>query len=467
MSAALQLVLPAVEEDDERPAGAFVQVLPGAVTQFCSEHGLDFDERALLEHLLDIADRATGVVRRCTLSGLARDLGLGPSGRRTLAARVDRLVEVGAVEWRPGQPGHIAVLVYRQLVRSGRGDRRAGYVQVVPAALDAAVARHDLDASARALLRRLLVDVDHRTRASRGSLRHLTAHYGLGRGRITAALCQLAAAGLVRQLADRVEIPAYEQLVRVAGAEDPPRPNRAGAAPESRAPRVQIARPTSLSDGEDQDLEPEQPSNAPAPCSDRPQGQGGSSTIPTEHSTLAALALALPTCARDELLSDPSQAPGRQALRRRLETLAATLGESEAVATIARDWPDRVDSPMALANNRAQRRLDEALQAAGTTVAVAELAQREAAKRRESALRGAANLGQVYAGAGYTADDVAESYPADQEARDRALAAFYAVTGGAVQLEARPEQPPEARRPAGRRPPSHWRRGGSGGPRRR
>ncbi|MGH9165319.1 MAG: hypothetical protein ACRDZW_07410, partial [Acidimicrobiales bacterium] len=80
-------------------SGAFVQVLPGAVTAFCLEQGLDFDERALLEHLLDVANRETGVVAGCTASGLARDLGFGPSGRRTLTDRLDRLVAAGAIEW--------------------------------------------------------------------------------------------------------------------------------------------------------------------------------------------------------------------------------------------------------------------------------------------------------------------------------------------------------------------------------
>ncbi|MCA1701806.1 MAG: hypothetical protein LC808_00460, partial [Actinobacteria bacterium] len=123
---ALQL-LPSVVPEDRRPGrtmsrpGSFLQVLPGAVTAFCLEHGLDFDERALLEHLLDTADRGNGVVERSTLSGLARDLGFGPSGRRTLADRLARLAAVGAVQWEPGsgcEPGRIEILVYRRLVRA-------------------------------------------------------------------------------------------------------------------------------------------------------------------------------------------------------------------------------------------------------------------------------------------------------------------------------------------------------------
>ncbi|HET7486512.1 MAG TPA: hypothetical protein VFJ85_01190 [Acidimicrobiales bacterium] len=432
---ALQL-LPADDEASTRslrPPGTFVQVLPGAVSAFCAEHGLDFDERALLEHLLDTAEHGSGVVHDCTLSGLARDLGLGPSGRRTLAARLGRLVSAHAIDWEPSwgsEPGRIEVLVYPRLVRGGRGDRRVGYVQVLPGALAGARARHDLSATAGALLRRLVVDVDHRTHVLTGSLRQLTTRYGLGRLRLTNALDELAAAGLLRRHPERLELPAYGDLVRLAAPPaDPctPRSDRAPAVPESRAPRVQNARPSSLLDGKDQDLEPKTPENTHAPIADLAQGQGPSLGNEARDSNLAALALALPEATHHELLADPAQAPGRQALRRRLERLVAAVGQADAVATVSRDWPKGVASPMALANSRAERRLVELAGASATGAAVAELAAQQATRRRSDALRGAGNLGRAWASAGATADDVAAEFAGDEEALETALGAFHAA----------------------------------------
>ena len=476
MTLALEL-LPSPEPETPGPSpppagGAFLQVLPGAVTAFCLEHGLDFDERALLEHLLDTADRGDAVVGRCTLSGLARDLGHGPSGRRTLAARLARLVAVGAIEWEPGSgcdPGRIEILVYRRLVRDGRGDRRAGYVQVVPGALAAAWARHDLTASARALLRRLVVDVDHRSHTLTGSVRQLTAHYGLGRQRLNSALGELVAAGLVRRLPERLELCAYDQLVRVAPApvERPgPRSDRAPTAPESRATRVQNARPSFLLDARDQDLEPESAREEHAAAPNATQGQGGGCTIDGADDNLATLALALPEPTHHELLADPAQAPGRQALRRRLEALVAELGQADAVATMARDWPEHVDSAMALANNRAQRRLSELTGSATTAAGVADLAARQAARRRLDALQGARNLGQAWANGGATAEDVAAQFAGDEEAREAALAAFHAVedtseTSGSECGPGRRDQGLQPKGAHGRRPGP-----GQGGPRR-
>ena len=458
---ALQL-LPAEDEGSIRslrPPGAFVQVLPGAVTAFCVEHGLDFDERALLEHLLDSADRDSGVVYGCTLSGLARDLGLGPSGRRTLAARLGRLVSAHAIAWEPSwgsEPGRIEILVYPRLVRGGRGDRRAGYVQVLPGALAAAWVRHDLTATARALLRRLVVDVDHRTHALTGSVRQLTARYGLGRLRLTNALDELAAAGLLRRLPERLELPGYGELVRLAAPAvdlSMPRSDRAEVAPESRAPRVQNARPSSPLDAKDQDLEPETPENTHAPTADSSQGQGRSFSNDAPDSNLAALALALPEATHHELLADPAQAPGRHALQRRLDRLVAELGQADAVATVSRDWPEDVASAMALANNRAERRLVELAGSNATAAGVADLAAKQAARRRADALMGARNLGGAWASAGAAAADVAAQFAGDEEAREAALAAFHAA---GVTSEAAATQPSRVRGsgPTARRGPT-------------
>ncbi|MGH9165942.1 MAG: hypothetical protein ACRDZW_10580, partial [Acidimicrobiales bacterium] len=341
------------------------------------------------------------------------------------------------IEWEPTwgcDPGRIDILVYHRLVRGGRGDRRAGYVQVLPGAVAAAWARHHLSVTARALLRRLVADVDHRTHALTGSLRQLTARYGLSRQRLTKALDELAAADLLGRLPDRIELRVYTDLVRLAAPVDlaEARSNRAAIAPESRAARVENARPSSPLDGTDQDLEPET-TRAPEPATaNSAQGQGGVGTIDDPDANLAALALALPPATHHELLADPAQAPGRQALRRRLDRLVATLGQADAVATMTRDWPDDVDSAMALANNRAERRLGELAGSTTTAAGVAALAAQQAARRRADALKGARNLGQAWASAGIAAEDVAAQFVGDEEAQQVALAAFHGAEGGPV-----------------------------------
>lgn len=446
--------------------GAFLQVLPGAVDAFCRERGLDFDERALLEHLVDSAERVTGVISDCTVTGLARALGLGPSGRRTTASRLDRLVAAAAIDWSRGsatEPGQIRILVHQDLVRKGRGDRRVGYVQVCPQALAEVAIGCALSATARALLRRLIIDVEHRSRTLSVSIRQLTARYGLGRRRMTAALEELADAGLIRRSTGDIHVLVYERVVRTPSspppmstnraaetpatarldraaetpatarldrATDAPRPSatarldRAATASKTREGRAQNARPTSLIDGRDIDLEPESVLQSRAPSA---TGQGqveGPCELQSEQSLLAALALALPVEVHQELLSDPTQGPGRQALQRRIARLAAQVGQDEAIAALAKGWPAQVGSAMALANDRAKRRLNELTTSSQTALAVAELVDAAAARRRTDALVGARNLGRAWAAAGATFDDVAETYTDDPEARQAALAAF-------------------------------------------
>lgn len=434
--------------------GAFIQVLPGAVDAFCRDRGLDFDERALLEHLVDSAERDTGVISDCTVTGLARALGLGPSGRRTTASRLDRLVAAAAIDWNRGsatEPGRIRILVHPDLVRKGRGDRRVGYVQVCPQALAEVAIGCALSPTARALLRRLVIDVDHRSRTLSVSIRQLTARYGMGRRRMTAALEELADAGLIRRSTGDIHVLVYERVVRTPSppppmstnraaetpatarldrATDAPmpsataRPDRAAAAFKTREGRAQNARPTSLIDGRDIDLEPESVLQSRAPSA---TGQGqveGPCELQSEQSLLAALALALPVEVHQELLSDPTQGPGRQALQRRIARLAAQVGQDEAIAALAKGWPAQVGSAMALANDRAKRRLNELTTSSQTALAVAELVDAAAARRRTDALVGARNLGRAWAAAGATFDDVAETYTDDPEARQAALAAF-------------------------------------------
>jgi hypothetical protein len=351
-----------------------------------------------------------------------------------MGSRLDRLAGAGAIQWEPSwgtYAGRIEILVHHQLVRAGRGDRRVGYIQIMPAPIAAAVARHRLSATAQAMLRRLLVEVDHRSRTVRGSVRQLTAHFGLGRPRFTAAVNELVVAGVVRRSGDAIHVCAYDQFVRAAPPQEAmrPRPDRASAAAESRGHRVQNARPSLLLEVKDEDPEPEHTVNPQAPLLSSVQVQVGSSAITPGGAALAALALALPVDTHHELLVDPGQLSGRQALRRRLAALAAQLGQADAVAGLAWDWPEGVASAMALANYRADRRLAELGTSAATAASVAELAAQAAARRRRDALAGARNLGRAWGSSGGTAEEVAAEFAGDEEALNAAMGAFRAAVG--------------------------------------
>jgi hypothetical protein len=88
------------------------------------------------------------------------------------------------------------------------------------------------------------------------------------------------------------------------------------------------------------------------------KGQETATPSPPGQALLDAVARAVPTCAaRHELLVDPDQAPGRATLRRRLAELELLIGFDAAVACITDEWPESVNSPMAFAIARADRRL--------------------------------------------------------------------------------------------------------------
>jgi hypothetical protein len=438
-----------------------VRILRAEVATYCRAHGLDFDERDLLEHLLDVADWRTGAVPGFTLTGLAADLRYGPSRRRTLGEQLDRLAAAGAIDadWSAGgaggRPGRMVVLVYAQLVAL-KGDARTGWVGVRPDALADYASGHGLSGDARALLRLLLVLVDpwRRSLDGRGTL-------GLGRRRRQRLLGELVDAGAVRCGPDCLQVLVYEQLVegarRIVG-NGPAEPDRAEPMTRSRGADDQIARtsdqiarrfdqiarttsgfaPLELPEVSDLTPEPEALSrptvvevhgvgedfragvfDQPPKGQEPPPGPG--------DELLAAIARAAPASARRELLADVDQVPGRIALRSLLTRLEAQVGFDAAVSCVAGEWPVGRHSAMAHAISRAKRRVEGApivTGPAGHQVdCVDELNPLERRRRR---LAGAASLGRNWAAAGVDEAEVCAHFD-DPEERAAALAAARAV----------------------------------------
>jgi hypothetical protein len=210
---------PADDVTPPPPPGRFVQVMAGELARFADAHDLGFDDRSLLEHLLLAADHRSGMIAPFSLTDLARDLGLGPSGRRTLGGRLRRLEAVGAVTWaRGGRSGRLEILVYGRLVHAGASDPRRGFVQIVPAALAELAGHHRLSPTATAALRRLLVQADARTHLVVATTSAALANtFGLGWRRLGPALEELAGAGVVEWGPGRpLRVLAYDRLVRSA-----------------------------------------------------------------------------------------------------------------------------------------------------------------------------------------------------------------------------------------------------------
>ena len=193
--------------------------MAGELARFAADHGLGFDDRSVLEHLLLAADHRSGMIAPFSLTDLARDLGLGPSGRRTLGGRLKRLEAVGALTWvGGGRPGRLEILVYGRLVHAGAADRRRGFVQIVPAALAELAGHHHLSPTAAALLSRLLVQADARTHLVVATTSAALANtVALGWRRLGPALEELAGAGAVEWGPGRpLRVLAYDRLVRSA-----------------------------------------------------------------------------------------------------------------------------------------------------------------------------------------------------------------------------------------------------------
>lgn len=350
---------PSAPADDDVPPrpqpGRFVQVMSGEVARFAEAHGLGFDDRSVLEHLLVAADHRSGVIAPFSLTDLARDLGLGPSGRRTLGGRIKRLEAVGAVKWSGGgRPGHLDVLVYDRLVHAGATDRRRGFVQIMPAALAELAERHHLSPTATALLRRLLVQADARTHLLVATTSAALANsLGLGWRRLGPALEELAGAGAVEWGPGRpLRVLAYDRLVRSAApSPDTARsdgdraghpPDRASNGARSRGSQDVLPR------GRDQDLNPK--TTPPDP----PEAQA----VPGADQRGWGLVVDL-----EAKLTEPQrQALHQPADRGRLAQLATELGRlagggwtsEELLAHVGAELPGSWRSPARLLWARAQ-----------------------------------------------------------------------------------------------------------------
>lgn len=232
------------------PAGRFVQVLAGELANFANSCVLRFDERALLEHLLLRADHRNGLIEPFSVTELAAEMGLGPSGRRTLGGHLDRLVGAGAVTW-TRRPGRLEILVYPRLVHAGTKDGRRGFVQLLPSALADHAQEHGLSPTATALLVRLLLQADPATHTLRSTTPSaLQELLGLGWRRLGPALAELAAAGsLMWSPGTALRVLVYGRLVRTGAADSkPPRAarsqtNRAATAPDRAASRPKARDP--------------------------------------------------------------------------------------------------------------------------------------------------------------------------------------------------------------------------------
>lgn len=263
------------------PTGCFVQVLAGELAEFGDSCGLRFDERALLEHLLLRADHRNGLIEPFSVTELAAEMGLGPSGRRTLGGHLERLVSAGAVAW-TRRPGCLEVLAYSRLVHAGAKDTRRGFVQLVPSALTDHAREHSLSPTAVALLGRLLLEADPGTQTLQSTTAPaLQALLRLGWRRLGPALAELAAAGsLVWSPGSVLRVLVYSQLVRIGAGGTRPgpvarsQPDRAsGSADRAAGPDKARGRLDPIRD-QDPDLGKTTPPTPPLPPIGEDQGRG-------------------------------------------------------------------------------------------------------------------------------------------------------------------------------------------------
>jgi hypothetical protein len=434
------------------PTGRFVAIVPEAVESFTTQHGLNSGERALLEYLLLEADWRTHRLPGFSLTDLAEQLRLGPSGRRSLAKRLDRLAASGAVAWSRHQgarSGCLQVLVYSALVR-GAGERVGRWVQVLPDAVSEWSASHELGPAAQALLVRLLLAVDYRSASLAGPSSSLAARLGLTWRAFSRAVDELAAAGALTWApgprCSQLQLVVYPELVRVQasrGRRDQPDSiagSRAERALPSRNRAASIAesrgRPAVLDpiDVVERDADEHLPYEAARGENDActPPGQGD-----VEASSLTLwqqLGAAIAPEHREPILTDPEQAGGRTVAKRRLSELADVVGPDEAVRQASDDWPEVVLWPMGFLVDRLRRRVAETHGAGLEAVAVESLGRQADRRRRAGMLAGAANLGRTWATAGVEAED-AESwirveFGDDAEAAAQALQAYTAACHG-------------------------------------
>ncbi|HEV2810867.1 MAG TPA: hypothetical protein VGV93_10795 [Acidimicrobiales bacterium] len=433
------------------PSGRFVAIVPEAVEAFAAQHGLDSGERALLEYLLLEADWRTHRLPGFSLTDLAEQLRLGPSGRRSLAKRLDRLAAIEAVAWSRQQgarPGWVQVLAYGRLVRTS-GERVGRWVQVLPDSVSQWSASHDLGPTAQALLVRLLLLVDHRSASFVGPSSSLAARAGLTWRGFSLAVDELAAAGAITWTSgprsSHLQLLVHGELVRVHGSQMPGGDAGAGIA-ESRAGRALRSRNRAVGIAESRgrpavlppiDLVDKNKDLPYEPCRGENDAAGvaGQGDLEAKSPGLwEQLGAAIAPEHRKPILIDPEQAGGRTVAKRKLSELAEVVGPEEAVRQASSDWPEAVLWPMGFLVDRLRRRLAET-HGTGLEVAAAESLGRQVDRRRRAGmLAGAANLGRTSAQASLDVDEAEEwiraKFGGDDEAIAEALQAYTAACAG-------------------------------------
>lgn len=220
----------------------FVQIVTSVLDALTDRYGWTFEERAFVEDLVLLANHETGAIAWASQSALADELGYGPSGRRTIAKRLDRLEAAGLVsmERRGGHGTPVDVGALRARVCPGSADRAGRrFVQLIPQALDELCEGEVLSADARCALRRLVLEAGHDTRAVKRA--RLARRWRIGPPRLDRILNELVDVGAVSLCGADVIVEVYTDVVRaplVACPADPPgATDRAGQRASDRANR--------------------------------------------------------------------------------------------------------------------------------------------------------------------------------------------------------------------------------------
>lgn len=413
-----------------------MQVFADELARFAATQGLSFDERSLLEHLLGVADHRTGVVDPFSVTDLAHKLGLGPSARRTLPKRLERLSTAGALRWARGRPGPLEIVVYSRLVHGDAEDNRRGFVQLVPSAITRHAGRHGLSPTTVAVLTRLLIEADPRTQTvAATSPRQLADRLGLGRGRLEPAIDELVAAGSIAWGPGQpLRVTGYAELVRTAPVVSSVVPARSqpgrAADPSKRAPDHTKARAALGVSSRAQDPDDESKTTPPSP----PKSPAGGALDGRGWDLMVQIKTTL-TDPQRTALHDPADRGRLAQLSSRLERLLdGGWAADELVAHVGASLPGGWRSPARLLWARAETlpvvpptpiTEAEAAEVAAATAEAEALAAAELHRRREC--QEARRQGIDFVRWGNDRDNLAVLHADDAEALAAALAGYEAA----------------------------------------
>ncbi len=354
---------------ERRPEASYVAVIPAMLDATCSTHRLSTLARQVFRRVLLDADwrGEHQVADFRTVTSWAEHVGLGTdSARRTLPNALAELVAAKLVTYEPATRGGsdarlcVAPAAYGHHVQQRNGERLEWSVWMRPRRLDSFADVHGLAWRPRALLEDLLALADPNTHTlAAWPRRELAAQLGLGYRTLVALLEDLAETGAVATNdAGRLEVVAYEQLVRLAPEPAPALSDRAFSLSERATSVVETRERPAISP-------PVLGTQLPNPSGERPtgaettKGKERRSSRSVERTT-ATIAGAIPVEHRKRLraqLADRSQRGGMHTLARRFDELASLVGHREALHQISAGWEPDVRSPLAFAIGRAGLRL--------------------------------------------------------------------------------------------------------------